>query len=346
MEQQSFGEFDGKVVNLYALRNDKGLEVTVTNFGATLVSLFTPDRGGKVADVVLGYDTLQGYINDKTYLGSTIGRYANRIAFGKFSLNGTNYTVPLNDGNNSLHGGFKGFNKVVWATEQQSGESVRFRYLSKDGEEGYPGNLLVEVIYSVTARNEVSIEYSATTDKETVVNLTNHAYFNLSGEGQGEILDHEIVLYASRFTPVNANLIPTGELRPVQGTPLDFTTANMIGSRIGADYEQLKLARGYDHNFVIDGAAQHTMAHAAKARDRKSGRVMDVFTTEPGIQLYTGNFLDGSAVGKGGKPYTFRSAFCLETQHFPDSPNHPSFPTTTLKPGEQFRSTTVYRFSN
>jgi aldose 1-epimerase len=347
VEKRSFGSTHGKEVSLYKLKNKNGVEATVTNFGATLVSLIVPDKNGNLSDVVLGYDDLEGYVNDKPYLGSTIGRYANRIAHGQFTLNGTKYAVPQNDGDNSLHGGFKGFNKAVWDGEELSGASaVRFRYISKDGEEGYPGNLSVEVTYTLTDANELRIDYAATTDKDTVVNLTNHAYFNLAGEGRGDILDHEVVLHASRFTPVNSNLIPTGELKSVKATPLDFTTANVIGTRIGSADEQLKLARGYDHNFVIDGTNHNALSHAAQARDPKSGRIMDVFTTEPGIQLYTGNFLDGSAIGKAGKPYTFRSAFCLETQHFPDSPNRPSFPTTTLRPGEKFQSTTVYRFSN
>jgi aldose 1-epimerase len=349
VQTQSFGTLNGKDIRLYTLTNKNGVEASVTEFGATLVSVIVPDKNGKMVDVVLGYDDLEGYVKDKVYLGSTVGRYANRIAHGRFTLNGKTYSVPQNDGDNSLHGGVKGFHKAVWQGEEVSGvagEAIRFGYVSKDGEEGYPGNLTVEVTYTLTDSNELRIDYVATTDKDTVVNLTNHAYFNLAGQGVGDILDHEVVLYASRFTPVNANLIPTGELKSVKGTPLDFTSSNAIGARIGADDEQLRLARGYDHNFVIDGVKQDSLLHAARVRDPKSGRVMDVFTTEPGIQLYTGNFLDASAVGKGGKPYTFRSAFCLETQHFPDSPNHASFPTTELKPGEQFSSTTVYKFSN
>lgn len=345
MKRQSFGSTQGKEVSLYTLKNKNQVEAALTNFGATLVSLMVPDKKGTLADVVLGYDNLEGYVSDKAYLGATIGRYANRIAFGNFTLNGTEYTVPLNDGDNSLHGGFQGFNKVVWDAEELSGTEICFRYVSKDGEEGYPGNLKVEVTYTLTDANELRIDYSATTDKDTIVNLTNHAYFNLAGEGAGDILDHEVLLKASRFTPINHNLIPTGELRSVRGTPFDFTTTHAIGARISDGDEQLKLARGYDHNFVIEGPEQNGLAHAAQARDPRSGRVMDVFTTEPGIQLYTGNFLDGSSIGKGGKPYTYRSAFCLETQHFPDSPNHPSFPSTTLSAGEKFVSTTVYRFS-
>lgn len=348
VKKQSFGTLDGNEITIYKLTNNNRLAATVTNFGATLVSLIVPDKNGTLVDVVLGYDTLEGYVTDKAYLGGTVGRYANRIASGRFRLNGASYTVPLNDGNNSLHGGWKGFNKAVWKAEELLGPSpaVCFRYLSRNGEEGYPGNLAVEVTYTLTDANELRIEYAATTDQDTVVNLTNHAYFNLAGQGSGEILDHEVVLHASHFTPVSSDLIPTGELRSVKGTPLDFTTAQRLGNRIEDDYEQLKLARGYDHNFVIDRTHGSRLLPAALARHPKSGLAMEVFTTEPGIQLYTGNFLDGSMVGKSEKRYPFRSAFCLETQHFPDSPNHPLFPTTTLKAGEKFRSATVYRFSN
>src|SRR5256885_5568493 len=349
IEKRSFGKTpEGAAVDLYVLKNKNGVEADVITYGATLVSLQAPDRSGKMADVVLGYKDLDGYVNDKAYLGTTVGRYANRIANGKFTLNGKTYEVPKNNGNNSLHGGLKGFNKKIWTaheTTSANGPAVRFSYLSKDGEEGYPGNLKVDVTYSLSNNNELRIEYSATTDKDTVVNLTNHAYFNLAGEGSGDILGHELTLHADRFTPINEGLIPTGELRAVKGSPFDFTTATAIGARIEQDDEQLKFGKGYDHNWVLNGSRHSTPVLAAEAHDPKSGRVLQVLTTEPGIQFYSGNFLDGSAHGKGGKAYERRSAFCLETQHFPDSPNHPNFPSTELRPGQRFHSVTIYKFS-
>jgi aldose 1-epimerase len=349
IEKRAFGKTpDGTAIDLYVLNNKNGVEADITTFGAALVALKVPDKSGNTADVLLGYDDVDGYVNDKAYFGATIGRYANRIANGEFKLDGKTYNVPKNNGNNSLHGGTTGFNKHVWTareTTSPSGPAVRFSYLSKDGEEGYPGNLKVDVTYSLSSNNELRIEYSATTDKDTVVNLTNHAYFNLAGEGSGDILGHELTLHADRFTPINEGLIPTGELRAVKGTPFDFTTATAIGSRIEQDDEQLKFGKGYDHNWVLNGVRRSTPALAAEARDPKSGRVLQVLTTEPGIQFYSGNFLDGSAHGKGGKAYERRSAFCLETQHFPDSPNHPNFPSTELKPGQRFHSVTIYKFS-
>ncbi len=347
VQRRSFGKIpDGREVELFVLRNRHGVEATITNFGATLVSLRAPDRNGRFADVLLGYDTLDGYVSDKANFGGTIGRYANRIAHGKFTLNGTTYTLAKNNGENHLHGGIRGFNKVLWDARDVStagAPAVQMSYLSKDGEEGYPGNLSVQVTFALTDDNALRIDYLAGTDRDTVLNLTNHAYFNLAGDG--DILQHRLQLHASRFTPVDATLIPTGEIREVKGTPFDFTTPQVIGARIGSDDQQLKLGKGYDHNFVLDGGGSGALSPAARVVEPNSGRVLQVFTTEPGIQFYTGNFLDGTIRGKGGKTYPFRSGFCLETQHFPDSPNKPAFPSVVLKPGQQFKSTTVYNFS-
>jgi len=344
--KQVFGKTaDGTPVDLYVLANKNGMEVAITNYGGIVVSLKTPDRNGKLADVVLGYDRLEGYLGDKSYQGAIVGRYGNRIGHAAFTLDGTRYTLARNNGDNSLHGGLKGFNKAVWNAKQVSsaeGEGVELTHLSKDGEEGYPGNLSIRVVYTLTEGNELKIDYTATTDKPTVMNLTNHAYFNLAGQGEGDILQHQLRLTPTKFTPVDSGMIPTGELRPVAGTPLDFTKATAIGARIDADDEQLKLGRGYDHNFVLDNAGK--LALAAEVHEPRSGRVMEAWTTEPGIQFYTGNFLDGTIHGKAGKVYPRRCAFCLETQHFPDSPNQPKFPSTVLRPGGRYQSTTVYKF--
>jgi aldose 1-epimerase len=340
---------DGTAIHRYILRNEKGVEAAVISYGAALQSLKIPDRDGKFADVVLGYDDVAGYETDKSYFGATIGRYGNRIANGEFTLDGTTLHVPKNDGPNSLHGGTKGFNKRVWAAVDRStgdAEILELTYTSQDGEEGYPGTLRVRVTYTLPAKsNELRIDYSAATDKDTVLNLTNHSYFNLSGMVQQQILNHQLVLHAQKFTPVNATLIPTGELRPVANTPFDFLKAIAIGARIGQDDEQLKFGRGYDHNWVVDRGGSDGLQLAAEVFEPTSGRVLQVLTTEPGVQFYTGNFLDGTAHGKGGVLYAYRTAFCLETQHFPDSPNHPSFPSTELKPGQTYRSTTVFRFA-
>lgn len=350
VEKRSFGKTpDGAAIDMYVLKNKNGVEADVINFGATLVSLKVPDRSGNLADVVLGFKDIDGYVDGKAYLGATIGRYANRIANGTFTLNDKAYQIPKNDGNNSLHGGLKGFNKRVWTAHEikvPNAQAIRFSYLSKDGEEGFPGNLNVEVTYSLTNDNALRIEYSASTDKDTVVNLTNHSYFNLAGEGNGNILDTQLTLHANQFTPVNETLIPTGELRAVKDTPFDFTSATAIGARINQDDEQLKFGKGYDHNWVLTSGKGAGPRLAAEAYESKSGRLLQVLTTEPGIQVYTGNFLDGSIRGKSGVPYNHRSAFCLETQHFPDSPNHPNFPSTVLKPGQRFHSITIYRFSS
>lgn len=349
MHKESFGKTpDGQAVDLYTLRNKNGMEVAITNYGADIVRLKVPDRHGSIADVVLGYDNLEGYIRDKAYFGATIGRYGNRIAHGKFTLNGHVYNLPKNDGDNTLHGGTSGFNKRVWKVKDVStpgAAALEMSYLSKDGDEGFPGNLSVTVRFTLADDNSLKIEYAATTDKDTVVNLTNHSYFNLAGQGQGNILGQQLMLRASRFTPINAGLIPTGQILSVKGTPLDFTKSTAIGARINDNYEQLKLAHGYDHNFVLDAKAARKPALAARAYDPGSGRVLEIWTTQPGVQFYSGNFLDGTVAGKGGVKYPFRSGFCLETQHFPDSPNQPKFPSTELKAGRWFRSTTIYKFS-
>jgi aldose 1-epimerase len=343
----AFGKPEGeKAAQLYRLKNKNGVEAAITDYGATLVSLKVPDRQGRMADVVLGYDDASGYQKGKAYYGATIGRYGNRIAKGKFTLNGVTYTLATNDGPNHLHGGVIGFSKRMWqARESAAGNSLTLSYTSKDGEEGYPGNLQATVTYTLTGQNELRIDYSATTDKTTVVNLTNHSYFNLTGDPRKEILQHQLMLHASRFTPVDSTLIPTGELRSVKGTPFDFTAGTAIGARIGQNDEQLKLARGYDHNFVLDKGETKQPVKAAEVYEPVSGRLLQVSTTEPGIQFYTGNFLDGSEKGKGGMVYRQRTGFCLETQHFPDSPNKPAFPSTTLSPGQRYQTTTIYRFS-
>jgi aldose 1-epimerase len=349
MQKQAFGKTGaGQAVDLYILTNEHGMEATITNYGGTVVSLKVPDRNGKLADVVLGYDTIGGYESGKSYFGAIIGRYGNRIAHGKFTLDGVAYALAKNNGENSLHGGTLGFNGRVWTAKDVSssaGQALELTYLSKDGEEGYPGNLSVKVVYTLTANNGLKIDYSATTDKDTVLNLTNHAYFNLAGEGNGDILDDQLMIHADRFTPVDANLIPTGELKSVKGTPFDFQEPTVVGARINQDDEQLKYGKGYDHNWVLQGWKPDMLALAARVYEPKSGRVLEAWTTEPGIQFYTGNFLDGTGGGKGGKAYGRRFALCLETQHFPDSPNHAAFPSTVLKPGQQYRSTTVYKFS-
>jgi aldose 1-epimerase len=340
--KQPFGKTeDGAAVDLYTLKNEK-IETTITTYGGRIVTLKVPDRSGKVADIVTGFDSLDGYLKTNPYFGAIVGRYANRIAHGKFVLDGMTYTLAKNDGDNTLHGGLRTFDKRVWDGKIQ-GDSLVLHYLSKDGEEGFPGNLSVTVTYTL-AGNELKIDYEATTDKDTVLNLSNHSYFNLKGQGEGTILEHEVTLLADRFTPVDQTLIPTGELRPVAGTPMDFRTPLAIGARIGNTDEQLKFGRGYDHNWVLNSVGG-SLSLAAKVHEPTTGRVLEVLTTQPGLQFYTGNFLDGTITGKGGKVYQQRFAFCMETQHFPDSPNHPAFPTSELKPGQKFHNTTVFRFS-
>jgi aldose 1-epimerase len=348
MEKSSYGRTaEGDAVELFTLRNAKGMVVRIATYGATVVSLEVPDRNGRHADVVLGFDTLAGYLGEHPHFGGVVGRYANRIAGGRFTLDGVAYVLAKNNGENHLHGGIRGFDRKVFKGSDASssaGPAVALAYLSKDGEEGYPGNLSVTVTYTLTDANELRIHYEATTDKKTVVNLSNHSYFDLAGQGAGDILGHRLVLDASKFTPVDQGLIPTGEPRPVEGTPFDFRKATAIGARIDAPDPQIVLGKGYDHNFVVDGPAGR-QRRAARVVEPRSGRVMEVFTTEPGVQFYTGNFLDGSVKGKGGKAYGRREGFCLETQHFPDSPNHPSFPSTVLEPGGRYDTTTVFRFS-
>jgi aldose 1-epimerase len=335
---------DGKPVTLYTLRNANGVEAKIATFGATLVSLTTPDRQGHLANVVLGFDSVEPYVRGVPFYGAIIGRYGNRIAAGRFTLDGHNYQLSVNDGSNSLHGGARGFDKRLWtavAVETRGVPSLKLTYISANGEEGYPGKLTVHVTYTLLADNSLSISYEATTTKPTVVNLTNHTYFNLTGQPERPILDHLLQINAARFTPVDANLIPTGELRAVAGTPFDFTTATAIGARIGADDEQLRFGRGYDHNWVLDRSG--ALSTAAVLTDPTSGRVMEVRTTEPGIQFYSGNFMDGRPAGTG-TVYQHRTGLCLETQHFPDSPNQPAFPSTVLRPGQVYRSQTVLVF--
>ena len=332
---------EGTPVEVYSLADDK-IEVRVITYGGIIVSLRAPDRKGKLDDVVLGVDSVEKYVTQTAHFGGIIGRYANRIAHGTFELDGHTYHIPKNDGDNALHGGTRGFDKVVWAAKQIP-DGIELTYVSKDGEQGFPGTLATTVRYTLTGE-ALRIEYSAITDKDTVLNLTNHSYFNLKGQGNGDVLGHILKIDASRFTPVDANLIPTGELKSVEGTPLDFRTPHALGERIDADDPQLRLGHGYDHNFVVDHEPNQ-LAEAAEMYEPTTGRILRVLTTEPGVQLYTGNFLDGTITGKEGRVYNRRYAFCLETQHFPDSPNHPSFPTTELKPGLEFHSVTVFQFS-
>lgn len=335
---------EGKPVALYTLKNQNGMIVQVTNFGAKIVSLFASDRDGKWTDVVNGYPTIEGYLKSgEPYFGATIGRYGNRIGNAVFALDSMVYHLDVNDGKNHLHGGKKGFYARVWDAEQLSPQEVKMTYLSKDGEEGYPGNLSVTVTYSLTDDNAVKIDYKAVTDKKTICNLTNHSFFNLGGEGSGTINDHEVYINASHITPVDETLIPTGELLDVTGTPLDFRTPTVIGERVEMNHPQLVYGKGYDHNWVLDKEGNE-LSLAARVKDPESGRVMEVYTTEPGIQFYGGNFLSGSETGKSGKPYGHRTSFCLETQHFPDSPNKPEFPSTVLNPGETYQHTCIYKF--
>jgi len=335
---------DGKKVDIYTLKNTNGCVVKITNYGGIVVSLTVPDKDGNIGDVVLGYDNLDDYIKNNPYFGALVGRYGNRIGNAKFVLNGQTYTLAANNDGNHLHGGIVGFDKVVWdAKEIQQADAVglELSYLSKDGEEGYPGNLNVHVTYLWTNDNELKIDYAATTDKDTVINLTHHSYFNLACKG--DILSHELMIDADQFTPVDKGLIPTGRMSGVKGTPMDFTKPTAIGARIDQDDEQLKFVLGYDHNWVINNY-DGTLKMAACLSESTTGRVMEVYTTEPGMQFYSGNFLDGTITGKGGTVYQHRTGLCLETQHFPDSPNKPRFPSTTLKPGEKYATTTIYKF--
>jgi aldose 1-epimerase len=348
IERRPFGKLaDGTLVEQFTLRSARGLEAHVISYGGIIVSLLVPDgKGGKV-DVVLGFDTLDEYVKSNPFFGCLVGRYANRIAKGRFTLDGKEYRLVTNNGPNHLHGGTRGFDKVVWkATPRVVGDeqSLELTYVSPDGEEGYPGTLTTTVTYTVTKDDALKIDYHATTDKPTVLNLSQHSYFNLRGAGDGDVMGHEIEIAAKRFTPVDASLIPTGELRAVAGTPLDFIKSRVIGERIAAKDEQLAYGEGYDFNYVLDSGGG-ALALAARVKDPASGRTMEVRTTEPAVQFYTGNHMPKTIVGKGKKTYGFRQGFCLETQHFPDSPNHPAFPSVRLDPGKDYRQTTVYRFT-
>ena len=344
LEEREFGKLqDGRAVQLYVLRNSHGMVAKVMSYGALLTELHVPDRNGAVTNVVLGFDNLQSYINGHPFFGATTGRVANRIAKARFRIDGQEYQLASNEGANHLHGGLRGFDKVLWGAKpvrvEKNAVAVQFHYLSRDGEEGYPGNLDVRVTYTLTDNNELRIDYEAITDKATIINLTNHSYFNLSGAG--DILDHEVTIAAERYTPIDEQLLPTGQIANVKETPLDFTAPRRVGERI----DQLKpKPGGYDHNFVLNSEGK-SLAFAARLRDPKSGRIMEVHTTEPGIQLYTGNFLDGSQRGFG-TTYTKHSGLCLETQHFPDAPNHPNFPSIVLRAGQRFQSATVLKFAS
>lgn len=336
---------NGKAVKLYTLSNKNNVKAQFTNLGGRIVSLLVPDSAGNLTDVVVGYNSAEAYQKSTDpYFGATIGRFGNRIAQGKFTIEGKEYQSSLNNGTNMLHGGKNGFQYQVWDANQLNDHTLELTYLSKDGEEGFPGNLNVKVTYTLTDDNELKIAYEATTDKTTIVNLTNHAYFNLNGEGSGNVLDHTLEIFADEYTPVNASLIPTG-IAPVSGTPLDFTQPTKIGARIDEDNQQLKLAGGYDHNYVLNGTKGMGMTHAAMISSDKTGIVMDVFTEEPGLQFYSGNFMAGNNTFKGGAKDDFRTAFCLETQHYPDSPNHPDFPSTELKPGDTYKTSSIYKFT-
>jgi aldose 1-epimerase len=327
------------------LVNKNGMKAVVSSFGGKLMALWVPDKSGKLDDVVLGYDSAQQYVSGNPYFGAMIGRYGNRIGNGRFVLDGKVYQLKKNNGANALHGGPGGFHNVHWQRAAGDENRVVLTYKSADGEEGYPGNLSVKVIYSLTDENELVIDYEATTDQPTIINLTHHSFFNLAGAGNGSILDHLLLINADRFTPVDEGLIPTGELKPVKGTPFDFTKPVRIGDRIDANDEQIKNGRGYDHNWVLNKSGAGELSLAAKVIEPQSGRVMEVLTTEPGLQFYSGNFLNGADIGKGNKRYDYRSALCLEAQHFPDSPNKPHFPTTVLRPGGTYTQRTIYRFS-
>lgn len=336
---------DGKETDLYFLKNKNGMEVAITNYGGRIVGIYAPDRHGKFADVALGFDSIDGYLdNNEYYFGAIIGRYANRIAKGKFTLDGGQYKLPINDGVNSLHGGFKGFFRQVWNAKQLDGRNLLLTYDSPNMQEGYPGNLKVQVLYTLTENNSIRIEYTAITDRPTVINLTNHTYFNLNGAGNGNIYDNDMYINADSFTPIDSTMIPTGKIEPVKGTPFDFTTPTPIGKRINEHTRQLKYSKGYDDNWVLNKKQPYALSLAARVYDPKNGRVLEVYTTEPGIQFYSGNFLDG-VVGKYGKKYDYRTAFTLETQHYPDSPNHPNFPSTVLNPHHIFHSITIFHFT-
>ncbi len=350
VKQENFqSAYKNLKTDLYTIKNNNGIVMQATNYGAKIVTLFVPDKDGNFKDIVFGYENINGYLDGDKYFGAIVGRYANRIAGGKFVLDGTEYQIPTNDGGkNALHGGDSGFDDAVWTGEvlqTTNGETVKLALDSPDGDQGFPGNLHVEVVYTLTDNNELIVDYSAVTDKSTVVNLSQHSYFNLLGQDSGPILNHELVINADNYTPVDQALIPTGEIRPVAGTAFDFRTPRLIGERIANGEEQVVLGGGYDHNFILNKERAGELTFAASAYDILSGRFLEVYTTEPAIQFYTGNFLNGSETGKGGILYNYRSGFCLETQHYPDSPNHPDFPSTVLRPGEEYKQQTVFRFS-
>ncbi|MCX2476899.1 galactose mutarotase [Pedobacter sp. MC2016-05] len=340
-------EIDGKKTGLYTLKNKNQAEAIFTNYGGRLVSLLMPDKDKKMVDVVVGFKSVSDYQNStEPYFGATIGRFGNRIAKGKFTLDGKQYQLFTNNGENTLHGGKKGYQDVVWDAKQINQHTIQFDYLSKDGEENFPGNLKVTVTYTLTDDNELKMDYQASTDKTTVLNLTNHAFFNLNGEGSGDILNHEVKIFADEYTPVDSTLIPTGKIEKVKNTPFDFITATNIGARIKDNNEQLTFGKGYDHNYVLNKTKAMNMFQAASVKGDKSGIVMDVYTQEPGLQFYSGNFMQSKNIFKGGSKDDFRTAFCMETQHFPDSPNQPGFPSTVLKPGQVYKTSSIYKFSN
>ncbi len=335
---------DGQQIIIYTLTNNNGMSVEVINFGAIVKSIKVPDKMGKTADVILGFDNLEGYVNDNSFQGAIVGRYGNRIAEGKFTLDGTDYQVSVNSGENHLHGGFKGFYKAVWTADQTAPNSVKLSLENPDGDEGYPGNVKVTVVYTVTKDNGLKIEYSGTTDKPTILNPTNHCYFNLTGNPDNTILDHKLMIAADQFTPVNDKLITTGELQDVEGTPMDFREPKAIGDDISADFQQLVFGFGYDHNWVLNNYTKE-VREVASLFDSETGRFLTISTDQPGLQFYSGNFLDGTMKGKGGQSYAYRTALCLETQAYPDSPNKPDFPSVVLRPGEKYTQTTIYKFS-
>jgi aldose 1-epimerase len=352
IDSKPFGKTaDGKSVELYTLTNRNGVKAEIITYGGHVVSLTVPDKNGQMGDILLGHDNLEGYLNRATnpYFGCIVGRYGNRIGQAKFTLDGKEYKLPANDGVNHLHGGVNGFDRKVWevkkAVAAKGGAMLTLHYVSADMEEGYPGKMDVTVTYTLTKDNELRIDYEATTDKPTVCNLTNHMYFNLAGQGVGDNSGHELMINADTFTPVDSGLITTGRILPVKGTPMDFTKPTPIGARIDADYDQLKFGKGYDHNWVLNKKKAGELSLAASVYEPTSGRVMEIWTVEPGVQFYAGNFLDGTITGKGGKVYQHRAAFCLETQHYPDSPNKPNFPSTVLRPGQVYKTTTIHKFS-
>ncbi len=344
VKRESFQKIvDGKKIDLFTIKNDSGVIVKITNFGARVVSIIVPDNKGKFRDIALGYPSIEGYFNDENYAGAIIGRYANRIAKGKLKLDGKEYQLATNSGPNSLHGGYKGFDKVTWDAHQE-GNALKLNYIAADMEEGFPGKLKLEIVYILSADNELKIKFSATTDKTTIINLVGHAYFNLKGEGNGDILNHWLEIFGDKMTPVDNFQIPVGRIESVKGTPFDFTTPHLVGQRINESNEQLKNGLGYDHNWVLNNQTGK-LALAAKVSEPETGIVLEIFTTEPGIQFYSGNLLNSKTAGKSGKPFYPRSGLALEPQHYPDSPNHPDFPSTVLEPGKTYKSETVYKFS-